>query len=876
MSKKLVLIDGNSIIYRAFFALPLLSNDKGLYTNAVYGFTTMLMRILEEEKPTHMLVAFDAGKTTFRHKTYDAYKAGREKTPPELSEQIPLVKELLDGFQIQYYELDEYEADDIIGTLATQGEKYKWQVKVISGDQDLLQLVSNYVTVDVTRKGITDVESYTPAYLEEKMDIKPEQVIDLKALMGDSSDNIPGVPGVGIKTATRLLKQYKTLEDVYEHLDEISGKKLKENLTTYKSDAFMSQELVTINRHSPITVSLNDLVYSELSDEQIYDVFKTFGFHSLIDRFDLKAEREQTDLQDLDYTILDDVNENIFTGEEAIVIETLVDNYHKASIEGVSVVNKDKKYFIPTDVALQSSAFKAWAEDPTYKKIVFDAKQTLVVLLNHGIHIQGITFDLLLASYILNPSENHHDIPAISHRMGEKHILSDEAVYGKGAKRQVPDQKTLADHIVRKADMLYRLRADVEEKLITNEQKDLLEQLEMPLSLILGEMEHTGVRVDVNRLQDMGEELKERLANIEQKIFALAGESFNINSPKQLGVILFEKLQLPVIKRTKTGYSTAADVLEKLRDKHEIIEHILHYRQLGKLQSTYIEGLLKVVDDRTKKIHTRFNQALTQTGRLSSIDPNLQNIPIRLEEGRKIRQTFIPEKKNWYMFAADYSQIELLVLAHIAEDDKLIEAFKNDIDIHTQTAADVFHVSHEDVTSAMREQAKAVNFGIVYGISDYGLSQSLKIPRKDAKAFIERYFAIYPGVKKYMDEIVEQAKYQGYVSTLMHRRRYLPEITSRNFNRRSFAERTAMNTPIQGSAADIIKKAMIDLHETLTKENLNARMLLQVHDELILEVPEEELSILREIVPDVMEKTVDLIVPLKVDVSYGNSWFDAN
>lgn len=876
MSKKLVLIDGNSIIYRAFFALPLLNNDKGVYTNAVYGFTTMLMRILEEEKPTHMLVAFDAGKTTFRHDTYKEYKAGRQKTPSELSEQIPLVKELLDAFHIPHYELEQYEADDIIGTLSAEGEKNKWDVKVISGDQDLLQLVSDHVTVDVTRKGISEVDSYTPTFLKEKMEILPNQVIDLKALMGDSSDNIPGVPGVGIKTATRLIKQYETLENVYEHLDDISGKKLKENLITYKDEAYMSQQLVEINRQSPITISLNDLTYEGYDDEQVYTIFQELGFQSLINRLKITTAGESEELQEIEYTVLDEVTADIFTGKDALVLETLDENYHQASIEALSIVNDTGNYFIPLDVARESTAFKIWAEDVTKEKLVFDAKSTLVLLLNQGIHIRGITFDLLLASYLLNPSENHHDIPTIGHRMGLTNIKLDEDVYGKGAKKKVPHEEELADHLVRKTHLLYQVKNDIEKQLADNDQQELLEQLEMPLSLILGEMEHTGVRVDVGRLEAMGEELKKRLSDIEQEVFNLAGETFNLNSPKQLGVILFEKLNLPVIRKTKTGYSTAADVLDKLKDDHEIIEHILHYRQLGKLQSTYIEGLLKVVDQDTNKIHTRFNQALTQTGRLSSIEPNLQNIPIRLEEGRKIRQAFVPSEQDWLMFAADYSQIELRVLAHIANDEKLIDAFNHDVDIHTQTAADVFHVDHEQVTADMREQAKAVNFGIVYGISDYGLSQNLGITRKEAKQFIDRYFESYPGVKTYMDEIVQQAKQDGYVTTLMNRRRYLPEISSRNFNQRSFAERTAMNTPIQGSAADIIKKAMIDLHKTLKEKKLQARMLLQVHDELIIEAPHKELTTLQEIVPQVMESTVDLDVPLKVDISYGDSWFEAD
>ncbi|WP_138415365.1 DNA polymerase I [Aquibacillus sediminis] len=876
MTNKLVLIDGNSIAYRAFFALPLLNNDKGVYTNAVYGFTTMLLKILEEQKPTHMLVAFDAGKTTFRHKTYQEYKGGRQKTPPELSEQFPLLRELLDAFGIKHYQLEQFEADDIIGTLATQGKEEDWDVNVISGDKDLLQLVSDQVKVSLTRKGITDVDTYTPSFMEEKMEIRPDQVIDMKALMGDSSDNIPGVPGVGQKTAVKLLKQFDTLENMYENIDDVSGKKLKEKLITHKDEAFMSKQLVTIQLNSPIEIKLDDISYPGYNTTSVSTIFKDLGFQSLLTRIDGAEveEEEQEALDAIEVQVVDEVTSDMFIGKEALEVEMLEENYHLGTIVGFGLVNEHRHYFIPVDVAIKSDAFKQWAEDPAYKKAVFDAKKVIVALLRKGIHIKGIEFDLLLASYLIDPSENHHDIPAISHRMGQKQVLFDEEVYGKGAKMKLPEQEQLQEHITRKAMMLYNLKDDVIQKLEENEQLELLQQLELPLALILGEMEHTGVKIDKSRLMEMGEELQQRLKTIEADVYELAGETFNLNSPKQLGPILFEKLELPVIKKTKTGYSTSADVLEQLKDKHEIIPKLLLYRQLGKLQSTYIEGLLKVVHDEDK-IHTRFNQALTQTGRLSSIEPNLQNIPIRLEEGKKIREAFIPSEEGWVIFAADYSQIELRVLAHIAKDEKLIAAFNEDKDIHTRTAMDIFHVAEDEITANMRRQAKAVNFGIVYGISDYGLSQSLAITRKEAKKFIDRYLESYPGVKDYMDEIVQDAKQKGYVSTLMKRRRYLPDITNRNFNRRSFAERTAMNTPIQGSAADIIKLAMIRLDEKLKQENLQARMLLQVHDELIIEAPIDELEQLKQMVPEMMETAINLDVPLKVDYAYGQTWYDA-
>ncbi|NEX78432.1 DNA polymerase I [Bacillus thermocopriae] len=874
--KKLVLIDGNSIAYRAFFALPLLNNDKGIHTNAVYGFTMMLMKILEDEKPTHMLVAFDAGKTTFRHKTFEEYKGGRQKTPPELSEQFPFIRELLDAYGISRYELENYEADDIIGTLSLNAEKEGFEVKIISGDKDLTQLSSNHTTVGITRKGITDIEEYTPEHIKEKYGLVPEQIIDMKGLMGDTSDNIPGVPGVGEKTAIKLLKEFSSLEKLFESIDQVSGAKLKEKLQNFKDQAIMSKQLATIERHAPIKVDLDDITYEGYAKAKVVALFKELGFQSLLDKLGEDSESDTSDeLEEIEVEIPAQITEELFTEHSNFYVEMLEDNYHTAEILGFSIVNENGHFFLPTEQALQSEAFKNWAEDESKKKTVYDVKRTEVSLRRRNIHLKGADFDILMATYILNPSETGEDLAAIAKKYQIGNIQSDEAFYGKGAKRKIPEMNKLAEHLIRKGLVMSQLRAKLEDELIKNEQFDLFRELEMPLSLILADMEFYGIKVERKRLEAMGRELNERIIEIEEKICELAGEKFNINSPKQLGVILFEKLGLPPLKKTKTGYSTSADVLEKLAPEHEIIEHILLYRQLGKLQSTYIEGLLKVIDPKTEKVHTRFQQTLTATGRLSSIDPNLQNIPIRLEEGRKIRQAFVPSEPGWVIFAADYSQIELRVLAHISGDEKLIQAFKDDLDIHTKTAMEVFHVDQEEVTSNMRRQAKAVNFGIVYGISDYGLSQSLGISRKEAGNFIERYLNSYPGVKEYMDDIIHQAKEKGFVTTLLHRRRYIPEITSRNFNLRSFAERTAMNTPIQGSAADIIKKAMIDMDEALKDKGLKTRLLLQVHDELIFEAPEEEIEILKELVPLVMENAVELSVPLKVDYSYGPTWFDA-
>ncbi|MEX3912976.1 DNA polymerase I [Bacillus paralicheniformis] len=874
--KKLVLVDGNSLAYRAFFALPLLSNEKGIHTNAVYGFTTILMKMLEEEKPTHMLVAFDAGKTTFRHKTFKEYKGGRQKTPPELSEQLPFIRELLDAYQISRYELENYEADDIIGTLAKSAEKDGFEVKIFSGDKDLTQLATEGTTVAITKKGITDVEYYTPEHVREKYGLTPEQIIDMKGLMGDSSDNIPGVPGVGEKTAIKLLKQFHTVEELLSSIDEVSGKKLKEKLEEFKEQALMSKELATITTEAPLEVTLDSLGYEGFDREAVVKIFKDLGFNSLLERIgEEPGEKEEEQFEEINVTIKTDITDDLFASPASLVVEQLGDNYHEAPILGFSIVNEHGAFFIPEETAVQSDRFKEWAEDESKKKWVFDAKRAAVALRWRGIELKGAEFDVLLAAYIINPGHSYDDVASVAKEHQLHIVAADEAVYGKGAKQAVPDEKELADHLARKAKAISLLREKLLDELEKNEQLDLFEALEMPLAHILGEMESIGVQVDVDRLKKMGEELSAKLAEYEKKIHESAGETFNINSPKQLGVILFEKLGLPAVKKTKTGYSTSADVLEKLRDKHVIIEDILHYRQIGKLQSTYVEGLLKVIKKDSHKVHTRFNQALTQTGRLSSTDPNLQNIPIRLEEGRKIRQAFVPSQKGWLIFAADYSQIELRVLAHISKDKNLIEAFTNDMDVHTKTAMDVFHVSEEKVTPAMRRQAKAVNFGIVYGISDYGLSQNLGITRKEAAAFIERYFHSFQGVKEYMEETVQEAKQRGYVTTLLSRRRYIPELTSRNFNLRSFAERTAMNTPIQGSAADIIKKAMIDMADKLKEKNLQAKLLLQVHDELIFEAPEDEIKVLEKLVPEVMEHALELDVPLKVDCASGPSWYDA-
>ncbi|MFC4409814.1 DNA polymerase I [Chungangia koreensis] len=869
--KKVILLDGNSLAYRAFFALPLLTNEHGIHTNAVYGFTMMLQKILTEEKPTHMLVAFDAGKTTFRHSTYGEYKGGRQKTPPELSEQFPYLRKMLDAYKIKQYELEMFEADDIIGTLSTQSVDPDTEVIVISGDKDLTQLAAERTKVYITRKGMTDIEVYTPDHVQEKYGLTPAQIIDMKGLMGDASDNIPGVPGVGEKTAIKLLNQFGTVEGVYEALEKVSGKKLKENLETNHEQALMSKELATINTEAPIEISLQDISYAGPDEERLIEVWRELSFKTLLEKTDMTVKEQPK--SEIEFEIVTELQKDMLKDRMAMHVELFGDNYHNADLLGISLSDEKKTIFINAETLKDCPDFHEWMKDETKKKVLFDSKAAQAALLQKGYELNGVEFDLLLAAYIVNPSISSTDLSSVVKEFGYTDVLLDESVFGKGAKKAVPEEAKLAEHASRKSRALWELYPVITGKLKENDQLDLFYDLELPLATILSHMEAFGVNVNREKLLEIGEYLAEKLTGIEAEIYRLAGETFNINSPKQLGVILFEKLQLPVIKKTKTGYSTAADVLEKLEGKHEIIEHILLYRQLGKLQSTYIEGLLKEIHE-DGKIHTIFQQALTQTGRLSSTSPNLQNIPIRLEEGRKIRQAFVPSNPEWYMFAADYSQIELRVLAHISNDEKLIEAFREDADIHTKTAMDVFHVSADEVDSNMRRAAKAVNFGIVYGISDYGLSQSLNITRKEAGQFIDRYLSSFQGVKEYMDEIVREAKRTGYVSTLLNRRRYLPDITSSNFNLRSFAERTAMNTPIQGTAADIIKLAMVKMADRLEKENMQARMLLQVHDELIFEAPEEELKKLEKIVPEVMESALELKVPLKVDYAHGKTWYE--
>ncbi|GLX67031.1 DNA polymerase I [Paenibacillus glycanilyticus] len=889
---KWILIDGNSIANRAFYAMPPLTNSAGLHTNAVFGFTTMLLKLLEEEKPTHVLVAFDAGKIVFRHEGYTEYKGGRAKTPSELSEQFPVMKDLLKAFGISQFELSGYEADDIIGTLTKLADEQNVQTLVVTGDKDMLQLASDNVTIAITRKGISEVEHFSPAAIDEKYGLKPMQIIDLKGLMGDTSDNIPGIPGVGEKTALKMLHEFGSVEEVLANTDSLKGK-MKEKVETHKDDAIMSKKLATIFREVPLEHSAEDIRYAGYEPATLAEAFRKLEFKSLIERLDLNgagagSEEAAVPAAPLDVVVIESDNDGdalkallsslqAAGAEHGLYIEAIGENPNQAEVLGLAVAVHEQAYVVPVTALQQpfTAELREWLADADKPKNGFDTHKTELALGWRGIEWKGAAFDVQLAAYLLDPTDTNLTLTALCDRFGQSSVPHDEAVYGKGAKFKVPESETLYRHLAVKADAVRRLTSLMRADLEKSGMNKLYYELEQPLAVVLAGMERQGIKVEKAELERLGSELESKLATAMSEIYRLAGMEFNIGSPKQLGEVLFEKLGLPAQKKTKTGYSTDAEVLEKLAPYHEIVPLILHYRTLSKLQSTYIEGLLKEVRPETGKIHTYYRQTIAATGRLSSQFPNLQNIPIRLEEGRQIRKAFVPSEPGWYILAADYSQIELRVLAHISGDERLKEAFINDMDIHTKTAMDVFGVSADQVDSNMRRSAKAVNFGIVYGISDFGLSQNLNITRKEAAQFIEQYFEVFQGVRKYMDDIVMQARRDGYVTTLLERRRYLPEIKASNFNLRSFAERTAMNTPIQGTAADIIKLAMVRMDETLSERGLKSRMLLQVHDELVFEVPEEELELMKELVPTIMAGALKLDVPLKADVNYGVNWYEA-
>lgn len=859
-------MDGNSIAFRAFYGLPLLTNKSGLHTNAVFGYARLLEKVIKEENPDYFLVAFDAGKSTFRHKQYEEYKGGRQKTPPELGEQFAPIRKLIDAYGIKRFEHEDYEADDIIGSWTKLADEAGFETIVITGDKDLTQLASDHTKVYITKKGVTDIEVYTPEHVAEVYDgLKPEQIIDLKGLMGDKSDNIPGVPGVGEKTAVKLLKEHGSVENVIENLDQVTAKKLNENLSNNKDIALLSKELATIYREMTFDFNLESLKFKNEDSEEKYDLFKEMEFNSLLDNM------EATEVDEVEaFTAKETDHLNDFSKDISVFLEVHGDNYIKLKPEFISITDGEHVFV----KAISEIDNKALAEFLHSRESVntYDLKRQIALLHHLDIDFEDFTEDIMLASFLINPSKKIIDVAETVADFNIS-INSDDFHYGKGRKKKTPTEEETLNFLADKVQAIHQVKNVMTDKLKADEMYDLWHDLEIPLSKVLVQMELKGIKVEKERLEKMEAELAGQLEEIEAKIYELAGETFNINSPKQLGVILFEKLELPVIKKTKTGYSTAVDVLEQLQDKHEIIEYILHYRTISKLQSTYVIGLQSEVSE-DGRIHTRFNQTLAQTGRLSSIEPNLQNIPIRLEEGRKIRQAFVPKQEGNVLLGLDYSQIELRVLAAITKDESMMEAFTNDIDIHTKTAMEVYGVDLDDVTPLMRRNAKAVNFGIVYGISDYGLSQNLGITRKEAGQFIETYLNSFKEVKTFMHDVVQDAKRDGYVTTLLHRRRYLPDINSRNFNARSFAERTAMNSPIQGSAADIIKLAMVKFANSEAAKDFDVELLLQIHDELIFDIPEDQVEAFIPIITEIMEDALDIGVPLKVDAGYGKDWYE--
>ncbi|HFI0835663.1 TPA: DNA polymerase I [Streptococcus suis] len=873
---KLLLIDGSSVAFRAFFALynqiDRFKSPTGLHTNAIYGFNLMLDHMMKRIEPTHILVAFDAGKTTFRTEMYADYKAGRAKTPDEFREQFPFIRQMLDAMGVKHYELAQYEADDIIGTLDKMAERIDtpFDVTIVSGDKDLIQLTDENTVVEISKKGVAEFEEFTPAYLMEKMGITPAQFIDLKALMGDKSDNIPGVTKIGEKTGLKLLIEHGSLEGIYENIDSMKASKMKENLINDKDQAFLSKTLATIDTNAPIEIGLDDIAYTGPNIEELAQFYDDMGFKQL------RAQLGVTETQEevvLDFQTVTDVTADMLKKDQFFYFEILGENYHREEIVGLAWGDKDGIYVGGPEL-LDSPILRDFLEHQTIK--TYDFKRGKVLLARKSLNLPLASFDSRLAKYLLSTVEDN-TLTTIANLYGQTSLVPDEAVYGKGAKLALPAREEFFPHLARKVQVLIETEQAMLAKLEEHEQLALFHEMELPLADVLAKMEIAGIKVEKETLQAMQAENEVLIEQLTKEIYELAGQEFNINSPKQLGTILFEDMGLPLeyTKKIKTGYSTAVDVLERLAPIAPVVSKILEYRQITKLQSTYVIGLQEAILE-DGKIHTRYVQDLTQTGRLSSTDPNLQNIPVRLEQGRLIRKAFVPSLENSILLASDYSQIELRVLAHISQDQHLIEAFQQGADIHTSTAMRVFGIEKsEDVTANDRRNAKAVNFGVVYGISDFGLSNNLGITRKEAKNYIDTYFERFPGIKNYMETIVREARDKGFVETIYKRRRELPEINSRNFNVRNFAERTAINSPIQGSAADILKVAMINLDKALTEAGLSTRMLLQVHDEIVLEVPMAELETVKAMVKETMESAIALSVPLLADENAGQTWYEA-
>ena len=857
--KKIVLVDGNNLLFRSYYATAytgnIMRNKEGFPTNGVYGFVNMINKIISEEKPEYMMVAFDIGKT-FRHEKYERYKDGRRETPDDLKVQFPVAKKILTAMGIKYLECAGYEADDIIGTISMWCEKDpEYEALIVSSDKDLLQLISDETVVKLlkTKDYIwMDKKTFNDTY-----GFDPIHMIDLKALMGDSSDNIPGVKGIGEKGAIKLVSEYKTIDNIYENIDKIKGA-TQIKLIDGKEDAYYSKDLVTIYREVPLDITFDDLLYKGENADELIDIYNDLGFYSLLRKIntsDIKKEKSRED----EFKIISDINDVKISEDTSIYLDTTIGNYHDAEILGIALYNSTLSCYIPYDIFKNNTNIL----DTDYNLSTYDYKKLIVVFNKYGIKVPNINFDTMISAYLLN-YETKDDICYLANKLNI-YIPSYD-------KKEVVTSEEAIRRAILKAKFIYNTKDKLYEDMKREDNIYLFESIEMPLAKVLAKMETTGIRVDKKVLEEMGTEIKIKLEILTRDIYNYAGEEFNINSPKQLGEILFDKLKLPGAKKNKNGYATDIDVLKKLTE-YPIINKILEYRALAKLYSTYIDGIISTIRE-DGKIHTIYTQTLTRTGRLSSIEPNLQNIPMRSEYGRLIRKAFIPED-NSVILSSDYSQIELRVFAHLSGVNDLINAFKEGVDIHTKTAMDIFKVPMEGVTKNMRRQAKAVNFGILYGISSYGLAEDIGIPVKEAKEFINKYFETYPGVKDYMDKEIDEAKRNGYVKTIMNRKRVIEELKSSNYMVRSMGERMALNTPVQGSASDILKKAMVEINNIFEKENIKSKMLLQVHDELIFNVYNDEIDKVKDIVYNTMTKVFELKVPLDVDIELGNNWYEA-
>ena len=858
--KKIVLVDGNNLLFRSYYATAysgnFMRNADGFPTNGLYGFVNMINKIISEENPEYMVVAFDIGKT-FRHEKYSEYKGGRDETPNDLKVQFPYAKKILSAMGIMYLEKEGYEADDIIGTIASEVDKNDEFIGlIVSSDKDLLQLISNDIEVKLLKT--KDYIRMNHDTFVETYGIEPIRMIDLKGLMGDSSDNIPGVKGIGEKTALKLLQEYGTVENLYNNIDKLKGA-TKVKLEEGRKSAFDSKEIATIYRKVPLEIKLEDTKYLKNISQELIDIYNYLGFYSFLKKIDLPKK----DNREIEVKIINNVDDMKIDKSVAVYLDIDNDNYHNANIIGMGVYNDEISYYIPYNLLKKNPSFLINIEKYTY-----DAKKTYVSLIEHNIKVDKLVFDTMVSAYLLNYNLKD-DIAYLANELEFNIPFTDK----KDAYDVDLELNIIAERSVMKAKFIYDTREKFIKDMEREEVFNLYNQIELPLSITLGNMEIEGIRVDKNVLLSMKDDIKVKLDLLTQNIYNLAGCEFNISSPKQLGEVLFDKLHLPYGKKNKTGYSTDVNVLNKLKGDYPIVDLILEHRSLSKLNSTYVEGILNAVSN-DGKIHTIYTQTITRTGRLSSIEPNLQNIPVRNEYGRLIRKAFIPEANSKIM-SSDYSQIELRIFAHLSQNEKLIDAFNNNMDIHTKTAMDIFHVSKEEVTKDMRRHAKAVNFGILYGISSFGLAEDLGIPVSEAKKFMDKYFEAYPGIKEFMKKLIEEATTKGYALTIMNRKRVIEELTNPNYIIKNMGQRMALNTPIQGSSADILKKAMVEIENEFQKLKLKSKILLQVHDELIFNVLDNEQETVIKVVSNIMENTYKISVPLVVDINFGANWYEA-